>query len=309
MKWRLAFSCCVVFVATVGCGGSNGTNTVGTGGRGGGGTAAGTGGTVAGSTAVGSGGTSQGVGGSGGTMASLGGAIGSGGSQADAGPKDAGSAIKLDARAATPDQTVSTGDAGATIGQCPSFTPCGGDLIGIWHLKSECLGTISSSGSCQVDILAMDISRYNVTFTFAAGGTVTLSSSGTFDETVRYSSGCLTGSYLSPEQTCSGMQDSTVQSFEGGADAGTLPLDLQKFECSLDSAGACICQETASIQIIGTSTYTVAGNQVTMGKLESLSAADAGSRDAGTEDPSDYCVSGDTLTLKLSSAVVAVLAR
>jgi hypothetical protein len=137
-----------------------------------------------------------------------------------------------------------------------------------------------------------------VTITFTASGHVDISISGTLREILRYSAGCFGGD-ASPEQKCADLQQNSERSWQGAADAGTVPFSVALFDCSLDSAQACACSETMSYlnTTEKTGKYTTAGNQVTIGALSLSPLPDAGPSDAGSDDPADYCVSENTLTL------------
>jgi hypothetical protein len=272
--------------------GAGGTTTIQDGAVGGGTLGHGSGGGGAGGSVVGQGGAGGGMGGSAGGGSS---------DKADGGGKDVGTS-NLDARLVNPDQ-AGMGDGPAAAGSCPAFIACGGDIVGTWRLKSECASPLSSSGSCEISVVALDISQYDVTMAFAAGGSVTMSISGTMRETQRYSTGCLAGSGGSA-QACANLQDMATRSYQGAADAGSVPFNLQKYECSLDAAGTCTCDEAfAYDHVTETGTYTIADNQVTIGHF-APPGADAGS---DTDDPADYCVAGDTLTIKPTSDVTFLI--
>jgi hypothetical protein len=101
-----------------------------------------------------------------------------------------------------------------------------------------------------------------------------------------------------------------MRGLDGEADAGASPVKWQKFECSVDSSQACICNEVLGydhMTLVGT--YTTAGNQLALSDMSISPLPDAGVPDAGTEAPADYCVSGDTLTLRLVPTVVLEFTR
>jgi hypothetical protein len=241
-----------------------------------------------------------------GGYATTGGSIGNGGTggsatggeKAEGGSSGAaGSTSKGDASVANADQAARS-DLASVGGACPAFTPCGGNLVGTWHLTSECMSATSPSEGCTFGVTAIDLSAYKATFTFTASGTVSLSVSGTVAETIRYAPACFGGDASSP-QSCANFQQAAVRSWQGEADAGEFPFTLTKFDCVLDSTLACVCNEVMScVNVTETGRYTTAGTQVTIGALSLSPLPDAGPRDAGADDPADYCVSGDTLTLR-----------
>jgi len=77
------------------------------------------------------------------------------------------------------------------------------------------------------------------------------------------------------------------------------PMSMTKFDCSTDSTQACVCNETLTVsQTTETGSYTTSGNQVTVSDSSGSPLPDGGLGDAGAGDPADYCVSGNTLTLR-----------
>jgi hypothetical protein len=247
-----------------------------------------------GTAKAGSGGSAMSAGAGG--NASTGGISGGGGNgsgKTDAGSTDTvGNSTEGDASAANADGAP-RGDLAPVGDSCPAFTPCGGDLVGTWRVKSECLSTMPTSGNCFVGVSAIDLSAFQESFTFRANGTVTVSMTGTMAETVRYAASCFLGD-ASAALSCSALQQQAQSSWPGQADAGIVPFNLERFECSVDSTGACACDERLGFnQHAQGGTYTTSGNQVTISDLR-----DGGLPDAGTSEPADYCVSGNTLMLK-----------
>jgi hypothetical protein len=268
-------------MATLACGG---------GGGGGGG----------GSKAAGTGGASL-VGGSSGT----GGAGGSGGTQADAGlTGTGGGALNADAKLSGNVQDASKVEVGATVGTCPTFTACGGDLVGTWRLVSECLSA-TTSGPCATTRTTMDISAYDLRFTFAANGSATVSMSGVIRENFRYSDACL-GLVGNPDAgiaaNCDYLRTSVTQSFQKQGDAGGPPFELEKFECAVDAPETCACDTAYRYPNVAlTGSYTVEGNQIVTLSLDVSSQPGAPSGGTSSAERLDYCISGNTLTLRLGS--------
>jgi hypothetical protein len=183
------------------------------------------------------------------------------------------------------------GATGTDGGTC-SFTPCGGDIVGTWRLSSICaLGPASDcppSGGVTVDR-----SKSEATFTFASDGTVVYAYSGTLTETLLYPDTCLAGIDAGTARACSDFQ-SEVQSSIQRDDGGAPLAGLTSFTCSVNASSICMCDEVfTSAPQTENGTYTTSGDQVTI----TLAAADGGAVDGGTNPPSEYCVSGNTLTL------------
>jgi hypothetical protein len=194
-----------------------------------------------------------------------------------------------------------TGTPGGTLGgSCPSsFTPCGGNLVGTWHLETECTGSSSSSSvSCPGISISLG---YAATYTFGPTGTFTFSSPGSMSETVRYPAECLhsdAGAVLA----CADMSSAMQSAAQHAGDAGTSTITFTGGSCSADPSGICVCNESFTYSSTsGTGTYTTSGTKVTISSLSGTGMPDAGAGDAGTSLPNDYCVSGNTLMIQATS--------
>jgi hypothetical protein len=265
----------ITYVALVGCGGGSGGTK----------SPAGSGGSSGGSTTAGAGGSDAG--------GSAGGGIAGGGT-------DAGQS-KADARLANPDQASSKDDAAGSANACQDFTPCGGNLVGTWHLSSECARYVDSS-YCQGRAISMDMSGSLLTYTFNANGSFAVSFSGSIEETIRYPITCFS-SDAGAAQTCSDLEQGVRQAMQAGADAGALTINLTSFTCALDTEQSCVCDEKATPSAISvTGTYTTSGGQFTTTVLNESPMPDGGIGDAGTGAPTDYCVVGNTLRLRSTSS-------
>jgi hypothetical protein len=261
----------ITYVALVGCGGGSGGTK----------SPAGSGGSSGGSTTAGAGGSGAG--------GNAGGGISGGGT-------DAGQS-KADARLSNPDQAGPKDDAAGSANACQDFTPCGGDLVGTWHLRSECARYVDSS-LCQGRAISMEMSGSLPTYTFNANGTFAVSFSGSIEETIRYPIACF-HSDAGAVQTCSNLERSVQQAMQAGADAGALTVNLTTFTCALDTEQSCVCDEKVTPSAISvTGTYTTCGGQFTARVLNES----GGIGDAGTGAPTDYCVAGNTLRLRSTSS-------
>jgi len=226
----------------------------------------------AGSGGSGGGAGNAGSGGSGGVGAGAGGVSGGG---VSGGGVSGGGAI---------------GDA-AVGGSCSTFTACGGDIVGTWHIAATC-GSISP-GSCpppQAIVITKEMSQ--ATYTFAAGGSFTEAFSGPFSETYVYPLTCLAGA---PDggtgQPCTDFQNAAMAALAQETDAG---LASATYTCSMGPGQACTCTESYTY----TSTQTLTGSWTTSGDQVLLSSFfDGGTADAGAPLAVGYCVSGNTLTL------------
>jgi hypothetical protein len=181
-------------------------------------------------------------------------------------------------------------DAAVNGGSC-SFTACGGNIVGTWHVTTAC-GSISPSSCPPPQSIVVEHETSQATYTFAADGTFTNLISGAFSETYRYPFSCLDGG---TDQVCADYQD-MVQTSIARADGG---LSGATYTCSADVNQTCLCTETFTYPSPQTQTtsYVVNGDQVILGP-----SVDGGVADAGAYASVEYCVSGNTLTLHFVGA-------
>jgi hypothetical protein len=275
---RIELSLALLMVAFTSCGGgSSGTKPpVGTGDANG----SGAGGTS----------TAGGVGGGAGTLAT-GGAPGSGGGtgtgRADASPGNA------DTHADSPDQAVSKGDVGVGA-TCPVVNPCGGNLVGTWKASAMCYSM--SSAGCPGEVITTDIAQYSIRYNFADDGSYTFTFSGGLKYTIRTPLSCMgSGSEAYQAQVCQS-RSSAAPAWPDAGDAGSPPLATSQ-QCTVDPNGFCVCEEIMSNNSTETGFYTASGNKLALTVTSLSLAPDAAFGDAGTLQPLDYCVSGDTLLI------------
>lgn len=190
-------------------------------------------------------------------------------------------------------------------GSCPSsFTPCGGNVVGTWHLKSECMAMSSSSSSaCAGESFSFAPgSTYGITYTFGANGTLSASVSGNMTATLRYPAACL-HSDAGAAQACSDLNKILQSSSQQVGDAGTNNIKSLSISCSADSSGTCVCNENIGYSPYSiTGSYTTSGTKITITALSVSGMPDGGVGDAGTSSAEDYCVSGSTLMIHSTSS-------
>jgi hypothetical protein len=184
---------------------------------------------------------------------------------------------------------VSEGGAEAAPAACSEFTPCGGDLVGTWASDHACTPTtISQVDGCQGETFDATAVVSTTTWTFRAGGTMTIALSAAGPTTVQVTDACLTKRGAGKPVTCTDASAGALYAseilFQGGkASAST---------CQPGANGICNCTVTfvadpRSLE----GTYSVAGTAVT---------ANLG----GDQVTSDYCVSGATLKMRTRPTTV-----
>ena len=195
-------------------------------------------------------------------------------------------------------------DAGAVRGNCPqpAAAPCGGNLVGTWTIKfDECI--IQSSAYCPgLTYSIAPTSSYGIEYTFNANGTLSTSIGGGFIGAIRYPPECLY-SDTGAAQSCTDLSNSLQSIAKQLGDAGTDNIMTASYSCSSDSSGTCVCNESGVYTPrIVTGTYTTSASTITITSLSGPGIPDVGPLDGGATSPSDYCVSGNTLTLWSSSS-------
>jgi hypothetical protein len=136
------------------------------------------------------------------------------------------------------------------------------------------------------------------TYTFAGDGTFTATGSGAVTEALRYPLACLTTiTDAGIPQACADIERAFLTPPQTG-DAGTQTVEVTSVSCSAAANDTCAC--TAVLRYTSPQTasgsYTTSGNQITF-----TGAADGGIRDAGADSVSEYCVSGNSLTIHIVS--------
>jgi len=194
-----------------------------------------------------------------------------------------------------------TGGTGGTIEilpDCPAFTPCGGDIVGVWRLESICGAVTSSSNetSCVGQTVVESLAG-NAIYTFGVDGTATVTGNLSIVGDISVTDACAqsmgttaaaycevlsaaaggTGSLGGAGGTGGAGAAAGTGGTAGSAGTGDPAIDIS---CML-SASQCDCHlEEGPILVESTATYVTMGTQVIVD---------------GT--PSDYCVEGSTLTV------------
>ena len=173
-------------------------------------------------------------------------------------------------------------------GQCGTFTPCGGAIVGTWRLTGTCYSypdagvSNSDAGTSPCSIQqSTSNTQINGTISFKTDGTYSVATSMGGSASFTYPASCLTAMAM----TCAQLNSSLAA--EGTTDAGI------SGSCSSASSGGCTCTETFKGQASSeTGSYTTSGSSLTMVSTSSTS----------TQDPTTYCVQGTKLTIHITSA-------
>jgi hypothetical protein len=193
---------------------------------------------------------------------------------------------------------------GAAVGgSCPAFTPCGGNIVGMWRLKSMCLKSTPTDAAVACTVQSMGSPTmgpaFYGTYTFTANGTFAESIGGSETWTLSYPGVACSRSDASAAQYCTDIQQRTQSAYAAAADAGTItPITSVGFTCTASGSEFCKCDESLTYSpctIEGT--YTTNGDLLTATTTGSSILLNGGSGDGGTGSPTLYCVSGNTLTL------------
>ena len=217
----------------------------------------------------------------------------------------------------TQGRDASVGSTKDALTTCPQAAPapCGGSVVGTWTVRfDECV--FPSSSYCPGLTLSVSpTSTFGVVYTFNAGGTANATISGSLIATMRYPPECLY-SDAGAVRACQDWSNAGEAALQQQADAGTNNFGSSvvsgSYSCAADSSGICVCDEKVTYAVkTMTGTYSTSGTKLIPLGLSGL--GDAGPSDAGSDGPTDYCVSGNTLTLwppaSSSSSKPTVLTR
>jgi len=165
---------------------------------------------------------------------------------------------------------------------CPVFSPCGGNLVGSWTIKSMCTDfSKDTSLSCEGLTVSSSL-QPSGTLTFASDGSYVSQGSVSGSMSTTYPASCMTNLGVS----CSSLNSANN------------PAKGFSISCGDSTTGDCVCNETlVNKPTSEQGTYAVSGPALSLvvnGKAQ---------------DPSQYCVAGDTLTLQslASSGATATL--
>ena len=215
-----------------------------------------------------------------------------GGGEVDAGAADAGGGSDagggMDAATdagsmsdAGADATVMWPDAGTLpapewadltvgpAGSCPGFTPCGGDIVGVWDLNGGCfeVDIESSISACPGAMVTRRVGRGRGRVVFRADGTAHRVAESVVEADTFFPAVC-TAFY-----SCDMLQSA-------------MRMLVTEATCTEDSAGDCNCTSRLITSIDDTDTYTIEGNEIVGGF--------SGKR-------WEYCIAGDRLDYRDSS--------
>ena len=165
------------------------------------------------------------------------------------------------------------GDGGGPPATCDSFTPCGGNLTGTWHLAKSC---VSSAALMDAAMAAKPCAQGSATIdSYDASGTGTFDGQGAvkFDVAISLAfSLTFPNSCLGAGQTCT----SVAQTLRARSGITSASCQMTGDGCSCSAAGKVTSRQENSVVISGT-TFT-----------------ETDSTD-GSMQTSQYCVDGNTL--------------
>lgn len=156
---------------------------------------------------------------------------------------------------------IGCGGGGAEL-ECPT-APCGGDPVGEWTIADSCFdGQIEVASCPELEIRSFDASQTG-TASINADMTYAIDQRVAGSATLAFPASCFAGGTI---RNCSDLND-----------VGTT--------CTGDIASECVCDQDLDESVVEAGTWQVSGTTI------ALSAS----------GPSDYCVSGDTLSLSLGN--------
>ena len=154
---------------------------------------------------------------------------------------------------------------------CPVVVPCGGDLVGDWKVKQECvqIGEDAIAGLCPGATIGVTDLTADGTVSFKADNTMTSSGNFSFTETIRFPTSCMTADQCRTYAIALSAEPSVMNP-----------------QCVYDALTGCSCTMTSSQATMNSGTYQVQGSTVTI-----TSAAGA------QPEVDSFCVSGNTLSI------------
>jgi hypothetical protein len=182
------------------------------------------------------------------------------------------------------------GTAGSPPGDCPAFTPCGGDVLGAWRIVSICGAFTPESNPDVPECAGTAVSESFMgdgVYTFQDDGTATLTGTITVTADEVVTDACSQAQYgFSAALLCAGLNASNdLPQGQAGADGTGGATPAISFMCTVDGTD-CACHIVEGpVPVDQSATYSVQGEQITIGS-----------------NTSDYCVDGDTLTIQGTSA-------
>ncbi|HKO50168.1 MAG TPA: hypothetical protein VJV79_20700 [Polyangiaceae bacterium] len=158
---------------------------------------------------------------------------------------------------------------------CPVVTPCGGDPVGDWTVKQQCVTTPMDSLASFCDGASLTISPLTVSGTVSFKADKTISSSGviSFTESVVFPASCVA------EMECTDLETALVAT-----------ANVTSGQCDYDAVTGCSCQLAFSQNTMSSGTYEVQGTN--------LSVTTATSAQPQVDS---FCVSGNTLSIYQSN--------
>jgi hypothetical protein len=187
---------------------------------------------------------------------------GGGGNDATAGndvntppPDDGGTTTEAgsDATTTTDGSTGTDGGVPIQIGNCQTFTACGGNVTGTWDYTGGCVADPFANSQCQTLVVHSQSASTKGTITFAndggTSGTVTRNVQATYNASITIPAAC------TYQQTCTAIAAYLQNSAPGST-----------VTCTTNSQQGCDCDYAAVLTDTGTRPYTIQGNNLLVGQ-------------------------------------------
>jgi hypothetical protein len=160
----------------------------------------------------------------------------------------------------------------------PTFTPCGGNVVGTWVYQTTCGANTLTTQSCPSESLNLSPNM---------SGRITFNPDGTFSESVTVDE---TGTETIPASCLGGVSACT----QLDASISLSGITVAQSSCSGNVAQSCTCTLSETGSLTQTGTYTTAGTDLSTAGSVTQSAT-----------PLGYCANGSLLLVGENSANTA----
>jgi hypothetical protein len=168
------------------------------------------------------------------------------------------------------------------VANCPAFTPCGGNLIGIWQIQSSCAPELDSSLSAALGFPAcadaIHLLSANQLGTFTLGSDGSYSEQSTLDMDMQTALSLACANAVTATTMTAADMPAFCSNYESGMRASP---EVTEVSCAV-SGEQCVCTTVVHYEFADSGTYTVSGTTLTTDRGATLS----------------YCVQNDLLTMR-----------